>query len=86
MLDNQKPQDLHMAAKNLKAKYPNVLIEGSGGARERARERASAHLSRRLGITKQNLHEYFSPDVDIISLGALTQGVPHIDFSLKIRH
>lgn len=33
-----------------------------------------------------NLHEYFSPHVDIISLGALTQGVPHIDFSLKIRH
>jgi len=38
------------------------------------------------GITLQNLHEYCCAGVDIISLGSLTQGVPHIDFSLKIRH
>ncbi len=38
------------------------------------------------GITLANLHEYCSPAVDVISLGLLTQGVPHIDFSLKIKH
>jgi nicotinate-nucleotide pyrophosphorylase (carboxylating) len=36
------------------------------------------------GITLENLSQYFSPFVDIISMGSLTQGVPHIDFSLKI--
>jgi nicotinate-nucleotide pyrophosphorylase (carboxylating) len=36
------------------------------------------------GISEENLSAYFCPDVDIISCGSLTQGVPHIDFSLKI--
>jgi nicotinate-nucleotide pyrophosphorylase (carboxylating) len=38
------------------------------------------------GITSENICEYCSDDVDVISMGALTQGVPHIDFSLKIVH
>lgn len=38
------------------------------------------------GITQSNIVEYFSDSVDIISLGAMTQGVPHVDFSLKIRN
>jgi len=38
------------------------------------------------GITLENLGQYCLPPVDIISLGSLTQGVPHIDFSLKIKH
>lgn len=38
------------------------------------------------GITLENLALYFSPHVDVISLGLLTQSVPHIDFSLKIVH
>lgn len=36
------------------------------------------------GIDIDNLDEYFDPNIDIISLGSLTQSVPHIDFSLKI--
>lgn len=36
------------------------------------------------GVTLDSLAEYFSDSVDIISMGALTQGVPHIDFSLKV--
>lgn len=31
MLDNQKPEDLLAAAQRLKATYPHVIIEGSGG-------------------------------------------------------
>lgn len=37
------------------------------------------------GITKENINQYFSEDVDIISMGGLTQSVGHIDFSLKIK-
>jgi len=38
------------------------------------------------GVTPDNISGYFSPHVDVISLGSLTQGVPHIDYSLKIKH
>jgi len=38
------------------------------------------------GVTLDNLASFFSPHVDVISMGSLTQGVPHIDFSLKIAH
>lgn len=36
------------------------------------------------GLTLDNAKEYFSEYVDITSFGSLTQGVPHVDFSLKI--
>jgi len=38
------------------------------------------------GITLETLSEYFDEAVDILSMGSLTQGVPHIDFSLKVVH
>ncbi len=38
------------------------------------------------GITQDNIVEYFHESVDVISLGLLSQSVPHIDYSLKIRH
>ncbi|KNE63839.1 nicotinate-nucleotide diphosphorylase (carboxylating) [Allomyces macrogynus ATCC 38327] len=66
MLDNFKPDSLKTAAVDLKARYPHVLIEGSGG------------------ITEETVASYFSPGVDVLSMGSLTQGVPFIDFSLKI--
>jgi nicotinate-nucleotide pyrophosphorylase (carboxylating) len=56
---------LHEEAKSLKEKYPNVLIEGSGG------------------LTEETISQYMSPFVDVLSLGALSQGVPHVDYSLK---
>jgi len=37
------------------------------------------------GVTMNSLPEYFSDYIDIISMGSLTQGVPHIDFSLKVK-
>jgi len=36
------------------------------------------------GITASTLADYFSPDVDVVSVGALTQGYATLDFSLKI--
>jgi len=38
------------------------------------------------GVILETLKDYFSDDIDIISMGNLTQGVSHIDFSLKIKH
>jgi nicotinate-nucleotide pyrophosphorylase (carboxylating) len=37
------------------------------------------------GITVDNIADYFCDELDVISLGWLTQGVPHVDFSLKIQ-
>ncbi|KAM3864687.1 nicotinate-nucleotide pyrophosphorylase [carboxylating]-like [Diretmus argenteus] len=37
------------------------------------------------GVTPENLVTYFSPHVDIISLGCITQGCPVVDFSLKVQ-
>jgi len=37
------------------------------------------------GITHQTMYKYFSPHVDVISRGNLTQGYPCLDFSLKIK-
>ncbi|XP_071359890.1 nicotinate-nucleotide pyrophosphorylase [carboxylating]-like [Trachinotus anak] len=67
MLDNFQPQELHVAADELKTEFPTLLIEASGG------------------ITPENLAMYFSPHVDIISLGCITQGCPVVDFSLKVQ-
>ncbi|XP_078065050.1 nicotinate-nucleotide pyrophosphorylase [carboxylating]-like [Mustelus asterias] len=66
MLDNFSPQEALAAAETLKAEYPGLLIEASGG------------------ITEGNVGEYFSPHLDIISLGCLTQNYAALDFSLKI--
>ncbi|XP_076583746.1 nicotinate-nucleotide pyrophosphorylase [carboxylating]-like [Chaetodon auriga] len=37
------------------------------------------------GVTPENMDMYFSPHVDIISLGCITQGCPVVDFSLKVQ-
>jgi len=38
------------------------------------------------GIEMDTLPEYFDDCIDIISMGITTQSVPHVDFSLKIKH
>jgi nicotinate-nucleotide pyrophosphorylase (carboxylating) len=37
------------------------------------------------GITAATLRDYLCPEVDVVSLGAVTQGHPVVDFSLKIQ-
>ncbi|PIA13241.1 nicotinate-nucleotide diphosphorylase [Coemansia reversa NRRL 1564] len=36
------------------------------------------------GITEDSAADYMASSIDIISFGSMTQGVPHVDFSLKI--
>ena len=36
------------------------------------------------GITLKTMKDYLSPDVDVVSQGALTQGYACVDFSLKL--
>ncbi|KAI9230616.1 MAG: nicotinate-nucleotide pyrophosphorylase [Piptocephalis tieghemiana] len=72
MLDNYSGQAFCAASSRLKALW------------------ASSSLSHVLieasgGITESTLSQYLSPDVDVVSLGCLSQSVPHVDFSLKIR-
>jgi nicotinate-nucleotide pyrophosphorylase (carboxylating) len=38
------------------------------------------------GITETNIREFMLPEVDVISMGCLTQGYKCLDFSLKLRH
>lgn len=70
MLDNFKGNALFSSAKKLKESWK--------GKRQFLIEGSG-------GITENTVSEYFSPDVDILSFGSLTQSVPHIDFSLKIQ-
>ena len=56
MLDNYSPDELKAVAKRVKAKWPHLIIEASGG------------------ITIETMSDFFSPDVDIISQGSLTNG------------
>lgn len=38
------------------------------------------------GLTEDNVRGYICNDIDIISTSSVHQGVPHVDFSLKIEH
>ncbi|RKP26784.1 hypothetical protein SYNPS1DRAFT_27538 [Syncephalis pseudoplumigaleata] len=76
MLDNFTAAEFKLAAKRLHDRHHTAQRAGEG---RRFLIEASG------GITEDNIAAYFSPDVDIISLGAMTQGVPHVDFSLKIQ-
>ncbi|CAH1761544.1 2668_t:CDS:2 [Entrophospora sp. SA101] len=69
MLDNLKGDDLKSTAKSLKEKWTGK----------------SFLLESSGGITEHNITDYFCPDIDVLSLGSLSQGVPHVDFSLKIK-
>jgi len=66
MLDNYSGAELTKVAGNIKAQWPHVIIEASGG------------------ITDETMPSFFSPHVDIISQGALTNGYDTLDFSLKV--
>lgn len=71
MLDNFSPEDMKVAAKNIKDRYgrgrqSRALIEVSGG------------------LTEDNVEGYVCDDVDVISSSSIHQGTKHVDFSLKV--
>lgn len=66
MFDNYTGDEIKPAAAAIKAQWPHVIIEASGG------------------ITQATMHTFFSPAVDIISQGSLTNGYDTLDFSLKV--
>ena len=69
MLDNFTGEGVKIAARNLKERWK--------GRREFLIEVSG-------GLTEANVTEFVCNDVDIISTSSIHQGVPHVDFSLKI--
>lgn len=71
MLDNFSPENAGVVAKSLKAK----------------RATPSPFLIEISGgLTEENIAGYVSHEIDVISTSSIHQGVPHVDFSLKIVH
>ena len=71
MLDNFSPTDVGNVAKSLKANH---------GAQRSFLIEISG------GLTEENIAKYVSNEIDVISTSSIHQGVPHVDFSLKIVH
>jgi nicotinate-nucleotide pyrophosphorylase (carboxylating) len=69
MLDNFDAQGVHLAAKSLKERWTSKSFLVEASG----------------GLTEDNCVAYFSPYIDILSFGSITQSVPHVDFSLKIK-
>lgn len=69
MLDNFTGAGVKVAAKNLKERW--------AGKRHFLLEVSG-------GLKVDNAEEYVCNEVDILSTSAIHQGVPHVDFSLKI--
>lgn len=61
---------------------PQDLHSAAGAIKQ---EFPSLQIEASGGVTTENLPMYFSPHVDIISLGCITQGCPVVDFSLKVQ-
>ena len=69
MLDNFTSEGVRTAARGLK---------------ERWRGRKSFLVEVSGGLMEKNIGEFLCREVDIISTSCIHQGVPHVDFSLKI--
>lgn len=71
MLDNFTGEGIKVAARSLRDRWK--------GKREFLIESSG-------GLTEENVKGYICNDIDIISTSSVHQGVPHVDFSLKIEH
>ncbi|KFY46656.1 hypothetical protein V495_02322 [Pseudogymnoascus sp. VKM F-4514 (FW-929)] len=71
MLDNFGGEGLKVAAKSIRGRWAG---------------KKGVLLECSGGLTRENVREYVCNDIDIISTSAIHQGVPHVDFSLKIDH
>jgi nicotinate-nucleotide pyrophosphorylase (carboxylating) len=70
MLDNFSPKECREVAGRLKRK-----LRGEGCA---------FLIEVSGGLTRENVGEYVCEDVDVISTSSVHQGVPAVDFSLKV--
>jgi len=90
MLDNFEAGPMKEVAGRLKGRHPHILIEGSGGLTE-------SNLADFFSpgwlpcppscfpSSQDSLFCVFLPAaIDVLSMGSMSQSVPHIDFSLKI--
>lgn len=68
MLDNRTPEQLAALCKQIRSRYPH----------------GHYLLEMSGGITAETLAAYCKADVDIVSMGSLSQGVGFVDFSLKV--
>jgi nicotinate-nucleotide pyrophosphorylase (carboxylating) len=87
MLDNFDGQGLKIAARSIKQRWAGkreFLLECSGGLTS---ENVETYINN--GMLNGPLRLGFTDtvaDIDIISTSSIHQGVPHVDFSLKIDH
>jgi nicotinate-nucleotide pyrophosphorylase (carboxylating) len=87
MLDNFDGQGLKIAARSIKQRWAGkreFLLECSGGLTS---ENVETYINN--GTLNRLLRWDFADtvaDIDIISTSSIHQGVPHVDFSLKIDH
>lgn len=72
MLDNFTPEGVRQAAASLKKRL------GRGG------EGFGFLIEVSGGLTEENVREYVSEDVDVVSTSSVHQGVGYVDFSLKV--
>ncbi|RKP01150.1 hypothetical protein CXG81DRAFT_12362 [Caulochytrium protostelioides] len=80
MLDNMSPADVAASIATLPDR-PLVSDDGSN-SRVLAKPRCLIEVSG--GLTVANAGDYMLPGVDVLSFGSLSQGVPHVDFSMKL--
>ncbi|OBZ87137.1 Nicotinate-nucleotide pyrophosphorylase [carboxylating] [Choanephora cucurbitarum] len=72
MLDNFTGDGLKSAAKSIKERWA-------------AKGKTHFLIESSGGITYETCANYFCEDIDVLSMSTITQGVPHVDFSLKIK-
>ena len=88
MLDNFDGEGLKAAATSLKGRWQGkrqVLLECSGGLTE---GNVAEYINNgiRTKPIGSSAHANWFADIDIISTSSVHQGVPHVDFSLKVEH
>ena len=81
MLDNFSGDEAGRAVRELKAYFAGREVGEDGRAGSRSRDFLIEVSG---GLTQENIREYASAGVDILSTSSIHQGVPHVDFSLKV--
>lgn len=78
MLDNFEPEAMKKTAIKLKESWKQKWRAENATGRLILIEGSG-------GITEDTVEQFFGPGIDILSLGSLTQSVPHVDYSLKVK-